>query len=295
MNYKSIILWGLFGAILLSGILYTAHIMPGNTYTPLLDFKDINAGKILILTTATLLLILHAVWNIGVPDGLVLIAFSFLLSLIFEIAGVQYGIVFGGRYIYSENIQPSFMGVPWLIPLIWAGFIYCGYTIVASFSIWISNGKQSHNQRKFFRNVIFAAASAITVLAIDVMMEPLQVNAGNWRWLDEGYYYDIPSGNFLGWFLVAFVSVLIFKIIQNYMPRKTEKISAHVLLIPVIGYGLLYGVFAFWAFRLGFFSLIFVGLVTMFPITLLNLFTYIQWKFRISKDKSISVQPDNMI
>jgi putative membrane protein len=295
MRYKSVILWGLFGAILLSGILYTLHAMPGDTHTPLLDFNEFNPGKILILSLATLLLVIHAAWTIGVPSGIILVALGFVFGLAFEIAGMAYGTVFGGHYIYNIAIKPSIMGVPWLIPLIWSGFIYIGYTIVSSFNIWINSRKHSHILNGFSSSIIFAFLTAFVVLAIDLLMEPLQVNAGTWKWLDYGYYYDIPSGNFLGWFLLTFTTILTFKIIQKFLKTKTEKMAPHVLLIPVVGYGILYLILTFWAYRLKLIPLIVIGSVTMLPIAVIAMFTHIYWRVQENKSTKQYGIPNSML
>jgi putative membrane protein len=269
--------------------------MPGDTHTPILDFNEFNPGKIVILSLATLLLVVHAAWTIGVPSGIILVALGFVFGLVFELAGVAYGTVFGGHYIYNIAIQPSVMGVPWLIPLIWSGFIYIGYTIVSSFGIWINSRKHPPILNGFFRSIIFAFLTAFVVLAIDLLMEPLQVNAGTWKWLDYGYYYDIPSGNFLGWFLLTFTTILTFKIVQRFINTKTEKMAPHVLLIPGIGYALLYLILTLWAYRLKLTPLIVIGLVTMFPISVMTLFTHIYWKVQRSKNIKQYGIPNGML
>jgi uncharacterized membrane protein len=283
MRYRTIILWGLFIGIILLGTIYINQEITGSSNTCILNFSGLTMVGKLILGLATLLLFLHSVWTLGVFSGTSLIALSFTTGLIFEIVGVNYAEIFGGHYFYNIDGNPRILDVPLLIPLIWAGFIYAGYSIVSSFSVWLNRGGFGITQRGMRHKLQFATLSAFVVLAIDLIMEPLQVAVGNWRWLESGRYFNIPAGNFLGWFLVAFLSTFIFVILQDYLPVQREDIDKKVLLIPVIGYGLLCVIFIFWAIRIGMSSLVSVGFITMSPTVVVNLSLYVLWLTRIKR------------
>ena len=278
MRYRSIILWGLFISIVLLGALYIIHVIRGGPDRSILDFGRLTLIGRMILGLAALLLVLHAVWTLGIFRGTSFVALSFVIGLVFEIVGVNYGRVFGGHYFYNPTVHPRILNVPLLIPLIWAGFIYAGYCIVSSFSVWLNRKEPGTTQLRMVNKLSFAALSALVVLAIDLFMDPLQVEAGNWKWLNGGHYFHIPVGNFLGWFLVAFVSVVIFMILQDYLPLTTEEIDRHVLLIPMLGYGLLCIIFAFWALRIDMSLLAVIGIVAMSPTVVVNLGLYLRWR-----------------
>ncbi len=284
MRYRTIILWGLFIGIILLGTIYVNQEITGSSDTSILNFSGLTMVGKLIIGLAILLLILHSVWTLGVFSGPSLIALSFTTGLIFEIVGVNYAEIFGGHYVYNIDANPRILDVPLLIPLIWAGFIYAGCSIVSSFSVWLNRGGFGTIQRRTMHKLPFAALGAFVVLAIDLIMEPLQVASGNWRWLDSGSYFNIPAGNFLGWFLVAFLSTFIFLILQDYLPGQRQDTDKKVLLIPVIGYGLLCVIFIFWAIRIGMSSLVYVGFITMSPTVVVNLVLYLLWQRRGKRD-----------
>jgi uncharacterized membrane protein len=152
---------------------------------------------------------------------------------------------------------------------------------VSSYSMWLKNGKPEGH--RFWNILVTAALGAMIVLAIDLVMDPLQVSAGNWEWLDAGDYFNVPAGNFLGWFMVAFLSITIFKTVQKYLPRQAAEIPVSTLLIPVTGYGLLSLVLAAWALINGMLELAVIGLGAMLPITLANLFLFWRWKKRADR------------
>jgi len=285
----------LFIGIILLGAVYVIQSITGNSNTSVLNFSGLSIVGKIILGLATLLLILHSVWTLGVFGGTSLVALGFTAGLVSEIVGVNYAEIFGGHYFYNIAIHPRILDVPLLIPLIWAGFIYAGYSIVSSFSIWLNRGGFGTTQRRMTHKVPFAALGALIVMAIDLIMEPLQVAAGNWRWLEGGRYFGIPAGNFSGWFLVAFISTLIFVILQEHLPRHRGDTDEHVLLIPVIGYGLLCVIFILWAFNIGMSSLAFVGFITMSPTVAVNLALFLRWRTLARRTEAQPVMPNRCV
>jgi putative membrane protein len=283
MRYRSVILWGLFLSIILLGVLSVIQEITGRSSTPLLNISGLTVVGKLILGLAALLLILHSLWTLGISKGTVLVALSFVIGLVFEILGVNYGMVFGGHYIYNPAVHPRILNVPLLIPLIWAGFIYAGHSIVSSFSVWLNRKEPGTSQLIMVNKLSCAVLSALVVLAIDLFMDPLQVAAGNWKWLSGGRYFNIPTGNFLGWFLVAFLSIAIFMILQDRLPARRENFDRPVLLIPVLGYGVLCGTFTFWALRIGMFALVAIGLIAMAPTVIANLSMFLRWRTRTGR------------
>ena len=276
MRYKAFILWGIFAGVVLLGTVYITQIIDGTVHSSILNLSGANPTGIVILVLATLLLILHSAWTMGFVKSLSLLSLSFLAGLAFEVVGVKSGIAFGGTYVYNPAIQPAVAGVPLLIPLIWAGFIYGGYAIVSSFSIWTISKTAEKSAYTIRQQAVFSALCALVVLAIDLVMEPLQVQAGNWRWLDSGYYFDIPAGNFIGWFMLSFLVIVSFRLLQRYLPQPPESAGDHVMLIPVIGYGLLCIVLAGWAISSGMMPMALIGLGTMLPVATAGIVLFVR-------------------
>lgn len=114
-----------------------------------------------------------------------------------EIHGVKYGVIFS-PYVYTEILQPQFVGVPlvmfsaWLVLLAYvrqmlAPLRLAGWLEILLASVWMT--------------------------AIDLVIDPLAANQlGYWRWAQPGWYYGIPLHNFVGWLLI---SLLIFSIVRQ--------------------------------------------------------------------------------
>src|SRR5208283_1006591 len=137
MRQRAVILWGLFLSIILLGVAYIVEAIASNPKTSLLDLTRITFTGDLIVVLAATLLTLHSMWTLGLYRGLSLVAISFIIGLLSEVVGVRYGTVFGGRYMYNPGIYPQVFGVPLLVPLIWAGFIYTAYSAVSCLPLWL--------------------------------------------------------------------------------------------------------------------------------------------------------------
>ena len=118
----------------------------------------------------------------------------------------------------------------------------------------------------------------LIVVAIDLFMDPLQLEAGNWTWLGGGTYYGVPIGNFVGWFAVTIISTGIFRAFEYFAPQKPAKIDKSVFLISVIFYGVLCLAFLSIALKIQLPELALTGFLAMFPITIVNLTFFIKWK-----------------
>ena len=270
------VLWGLFFGIVILGALYIFQIATGQVQGSLLNLMGVNSTAKLILGLASTLLVLHSVWTLGFLQGLLFLSLGFSMGLSSEMLGVRFGTIFGGHYLYNPSIHPAVMGVPLVIPVVWAGFIYAGHCVVSSCQAWAK--RENYTEKESFPKAAAPALGALAVVAIDLLMEPLQVNAGNWIWFDSGPYFHIPSGNFLGWFLVSFVCLWLFQTLKWHFPRHEATLPADIHLIPVMGYGLLGLVLAAWALTKGPALLALVGAVAMGPGVIINLYLFLGWQ-----------------
>lgn len=150
--------------------------------------RGIMFGVVAQATLAAVYLIyawspVHALWAIVVVP---------LLGWIAEFVGSRTGIPFG-HYHYTEALQPQIHRVPVAIPLAWLMMLPPSWAVaelIAPSGPW------------WVRATI--AATAFT--AWDVYLDPQLVTWAFWKWDVPGrYYVGIPLGNFLGWFIWAWI------------------------------------------------------------------------------------------
>jgi len=136
----------------------------------------------------------------------------FLIGMICEILGVNYGYIFGD-YVYLDNLGTKVFGVPILIGINWVILTF----ITGSISSYI-----------FKKNLKFSILlGAIFMILLDLIIEPVAPLLGFW-------IFDLPSvplQNYVGWFLIGLVTQFIF---QKFVVNKEIPFSANLLLANIV-------------------------------------------------------------
>jgi len=111
-----------------------------------------------------------------------------------EAVGVATGVPFG-EYSYTDQLGPKLGGVlPAVIPLAWFMMMYPALHVARRTRLSVP-GK--------------AALAGLAMVTWDLVLDPaMTAGAKAWEWRAGGIYYGIPSQNFLGWFLTAFILAL---------------------------------------------------------------------------------------
>ena len=141
----------------------------------------------------------------------------FLIGMIAEILGTNYGIIFGD-YTYLDNLGYKVFGVPIIIGLLWVVLTF----ITGSFSSYIF----SKNKVK----AIFSGAFLMVVL--DILIEPVAPEMGFW-------VFDnmiAPFQNYLGWFLIGLPVQALF---HYGIEKKEFTFSLNLLIIHFLFFGLI--------------------------------------------------------
>jgi hypothetical protein len=95
-------------------------------------------------------------------------------------------------YGSAWRLAPS--GVPLAVAVVWAAVILSALALAARL------GRPPGIAR--------AAAAALLGISLDLLMEPVAVRSGLWRWTPPGGWLDVPIGNFIGWAVIVGVYAL---------------------------------------------------------------------------------------
>ena len=151
--------------------------------------------------------IFHSLLFFGTLNTFLFFIISFITSLFLEIIGANKGYVFG-KYSYEPSLCPGPIigNVPILIVMAWSGLIYmslnCTFLILdLRFNSIISI------------EVILTTSIFITIL--DLVLDPIAVNEGRWKWDKPGNYYGVPIQNFIGWFFNTTIILVLFKLLSS--------------------------------------------------------------------------------
>ena len=135
------------------------------------------------------------------------IIFVFLIGMIAEIIGVNYGYIFGD-YVYGENLGIKIFGVPLIIGLNWVTLSY----ISASISSKVSD--------------TYALKIIIASLLMVLLDLPIEISAPRFDfWEFEGGI--APFQNYIGWFFTAILAQAGF---QYWVKNYNIKIAYHIYI-----------------------------------------------------------------
>ncbi len=179
-----------------------------------------------IMALPLLFTVLHSGWTLSWRRAVPLLLGAASVGFFFEELGLKYETVFGGAYSYQTS--GIFIGnVPLLVILYWPVFIYLAYCITNVVVRW-----------KFLP--LMVVADGLIAVSIDLFLDPIQVSAGSWQWLGGGWYFGIPIGNFIGWFVVTALVTGTFRSVEAFTNHRAPN-PVHPLwrALPVGGYALL--------------------------------------------------------
>jgi putative membrane protein len=133
----------------------------------------------------------------------------YLFSMSSEWIGTSTGYLFG-TYDYGKNLGVTLYGVPLVIGLNW-WILLMG---VSSIGCYL--------RLNYPVSVIFGA---LLMTLVDLLIEPVAMKSDFWHW-ENG---EIPFYNFVCWFVIAFILLLIKQKISKQEPNKV-----HAVLFVVI-------------------------------------------------------------
>ena len=141
----------------------------------------------------------------------------FFLSIISEIIGVNYGILFGSYY-YGDNLGYSMYGVPLVIGLNWVVLtVSCGN--IASYFF----------EKNKYLSIFFGS---LLMLILDVIMEQVSGNIDFWYFNDDNLIF-----NYITWFILGAFNQYFYQSL-NY--TKNLVISVNVYLSFIVFFLILF-------------------------------------------------------
>ncbi|EKD87307.1 MAG: hypothetical protein ACD_36C00152G0004 [uncultured bacterium] len=190
---------------------------------------DHLTGKFIYVVVAALVAIIaHGIYFFG-PHILYLLLITYVISTVAELVALKTPInCFGVRYWYNIknpffSSKVNYLGVyPLEISLAWVIFKYMSFIlallITSAFSLsppWI------------------IVLTPLILVSLDFIIDPVSVHTGKlWQWEKGSFYFGIPLRNFLGWYVVGFISTLLFTLIDQGKP-----VTFHILyVLPILFY-----------------------------------------------------------
>jgi len=162
----------------------------------------------LILGFAGVLLFHAAKWNWKPLTAFILVYIS---GFVIESIGVNTGLIFG-EYIYGETLGIQIFETPLIIGMNWLFLVY----VSSSLTERLNSG----------RFISFFLPSVLMVV-YDLVLEQVAPDLGMWNWKNE----VIPLQNYIAWFAVAFIFVLVFRLLNI---KTSNKIAPLIFILQFL-------------------------------------------------------------
>ena len=128
--------------------------------------------------------------------------------------GVRTGIIFG-NYHYGNTLGIKLLDVPVIIGINWMILIYCVGCIFHKIPGPIA---------------VKSLMGAALLTGLDLMMEPIAMKYDFWKWNNS----PIPAQNYVAWFVVSFLLLLIFHSLKF---NKENKLAPSFYIIQLAFFG----------------------------------------------------------
>lgn len=146
---------------------------------------------------------------LGPRPALHLVLIALPVGWFAEEMGASYGWFFGS-YDYTDVLGPQLGQVPVVIPLMWFALSYTGY-VMANLIVWQLPADGATSRR---RSLVMAFLAALIVTAYDLGVDPYMVYKLK-AWImvkHDGWWFGETLQGFVGWMLVAFTIVFLFRL-----------------------------------------------------------------------------------
>jgi putative membrane protein len=214
----------------------------------LVKILNIPVSETLFIIVSILLflgiVLIHGWKTLGPRDLLAFFIIAYCIPLLYEYTdAVGFGRLVGCTSSYSNLLGPKFLGkVPYVIPLVWALFFYCTFTMT---NIIFNRVRMTHmfeevaSLQWFLKIVGMGIVAGLSMASVDLIVDPVMVAQGAWSWPGGGSYYGIPLWNYEGWIEIPTVIFVLFSVYLHIIKKSQiyiggEKRSRYTLLVVVL-------------------------------------------------------------
>jgi putative membrane protein len=186
---------------------------------PLTDGAARDAVSWAIVLLGATVSVAHAAVSRGVRTGLAVLGLVAVVAVLFEALGLATGFPYG-EYTYSDELGPTLLGVPFLVPLAWLMMAWPSWVLAA----WLAPG--SRPARVLVAAYVFAGW--------DVVLDPQMVQAGYWRWAHPSPGLPgidtVPLTNLAGWLLAGVVLMSLLDLLVGRTRSRTSDAAPLLVL-----------------------------------------------------------------
>ena len=215
---------------------------------------------------------------------------TWFIAFVSEFASTRIGIPFG-LFFFNESTRDEelyIFNIPFMVPLSYTFLLFASYCLALLFALPIVQSSKGSMPTLTYPDRVswpIVLLASFFFMYIDIVIDPIALRGDLWflgliyGYPHPGTYFGIPLENFGGWFVVGFVSLSLYRWVEQvgyFPPRSLSKAGTNILL----GCGLYYVVLIFnltMTFWVEEWLLALVGCFLYLPVTILALFRLPFW------------------
>jgi putative membrane protein len=151
--------------------------------------------------------VVHATVSRGARTGAGVLLVTAATAVVFESVGLATGFPYG-EYSYSDDLGPTLLGVPFLVPLAW---------LMMAWPSWLLARRLTRDVRAGRRRPARVGVAAAVFAGWDVVLDPQMVQAGYWTWAHPRPSLPgidtVPLTNLAGWLLAGLVLMTLLDLL----------------------------------------------------------------------------------
>ncbi|MDD1774510.1 MAG: carotenoid biosynthesis protein [Methanobacterium sp.] len=227
------------------------------------------AGSLFFFFTIAFV-ILHSSEALGNKKAAIFLIIAFIFGLFSEAIAVQLG-------AYYYTIPTFFFGlVPFATPISWVILIYVSYMLTDLFLFGFGGKKPKKTDNIWYfvgMIILLSSISGFITVNLDMILDPVSVapSVAQWIYIGGGPYFNVPLSNFLTWFVITVLVILIFRFYEAFSIKEDSHPELKTYWYIIIIYIFFYLFNAVKAYSLGKIELILIGTTTMAPFILIGL------------------------
>lgn len=173
----------------------------------------------------SLLVLAFFLWRFGLARTLVFIVVAGVFPATMD---------FVSSFVVSNYEYPG-QSRPWVFT-----YIFFGWIAVCGTSLFVAEGILARDNEDILTapHLRWQAplATAIIAVFLDLFIDPIAVAAGYWVWFaPANLYYEIPLLNFVGWFVLMFLSPLVWIEISRRLAWSAGRmVMASLAFLPIL-------------------------------------------------------------
>ncbi len=181
---------------------------------------------------------------------------TWVTAFVCEFSSTRTGFPFGDYFYNASTVGQELylFNIPFMDSLSFTFLLYASYCLALLFMLPLTYDPPPSRWTFAWQGEISWPVIILTSLFfmfIDIVIDPVALRGDRWflgliyGYPDPGVYFGVPLANFVGWFVVGFLAMAGYRLVDQRWTSLTPRLSPLTAGNLLVGCGLYYGVLIF--------------------------------------------------